>query len=229
MSKKTSHRVKKITARVRAYAKRIVAPEGFTRIEREGYARAAEEWGFTPNGQHDVEGYLSVVLASEDIVLIFRLREETRSDGLNYRTMRHKNPCKVVGYGGTTLFKTQNHGWLSFDRTGVCDSFSSPWRGELPDPATVIEEQIRRVKEHRERTANYISVPVLGYRIAPETRDEYSKKLKAGGTVSFTPAGFGQGHYLTARRKYHYSTRAAKELAEFFGLTELWLETFDCD
>jgi hypothetical protein len=211
-------KTKKITKAMRAFAARIAAPPNWTRAEIEN------RWASDANGWHDSDspGTLSVKLMGPTEGLIFRLemREEwARGEKLGLR----------VSYDGTTLFKTDK-GWRSFDRTGVESSFSSPYGGELENPADVIARELERVEKWRKADAERIDVPTIGYRIAPATRDEYSTRLKKGLSVTFTPSGFGTGKRYTVRKPRHpYASKADPKLAAFFGVPELWLETFDHD
>lgn len=207
---------KKITQAMRRYADRIIAPEGWTREVLEDKCRygAGESPSINP-------GYLCVTLNGPDVCLIFRL-------SMQQVFGRRKKPVSRVSFYGSTLFRTERGNWRSFDRLGVCDSFSSPYDAELPEPAAVIDEQIERVAQWRVEDADRVDVPTLGYRISPSTRTAYTLKLKAGMPVTFTPSGFGQGKILSKRRS-RYADPAPAELARFFDVPALWIETFDHD
>ena len=211
----------KITKAMRTYAAKI-AFDGFERTEVEGFATEHETYTGERGGGFG-EGTLSVVLKSPEVELYFRLNmaEDWKAG--------KKLPASVH-FSGTTRFKTER-GWRSFDRAGVEDSFSNPYGGSLPEPAEVVKEQLERIAKWRAADAERIDVPTIGYRIAPATRDEYAAKLKKGLPITFTPSGFGIGKRYTVKRPRHAwePTKAPTELAAFFGVPELWLETFDHD
>jgi hypothetical protein len=56
-----------------------------------------------------------------------------------------------------------------------------------------------------------------------------STDLKAGKTVSLAPSGFGTGYTISRRRRSRYDQRAKLELEAKFGVTPLYITTFDHD
>lgn len=140
--------------------------------------------------------------------------------------------------GGTTEFKLADGSKRTFDRRGVSDSFywadwdnkSKPTAGMAADLA----DQLADVKKRLEFHQTAITVPELGYKIAPETKTHHLKELKKPrGYVVFTPAGFGTGYRVSRKQgnvRLGYGTRmAGAELVAFYGVGPLLIETMDCD
>jgi len=67
------------------------------------------------------------------------------------------------------------------------------------------------------------------FNVTAEEKAEITKKLKAGKTHTFRPAGFGIGYTLHTRQRSRWDDRAKPELEEFFGVPRIWLESIDCD
>jgi len=211
-SKKTAP--PKITKAMRTFAAKIVAPEGFTREERDDHYSNGQQY----DGWHKMLGTLTVMLKSDDVVITFAIED----------TVDWASKKKALRYNGHTNFKTEK-GWRSFDRLGVEDSFYSPWNSkELPDPATVIAEQLERIVKAKAADAERVDIPGLPYRINEAGRKERSQALKTRGCTTFTPSGFGTGHTVTTK-KTRYGKPLPKATADFFGVQALYVETFDHD
>ena len=211
---------KQITDSMREYAARIVAPKGWKREEVEGKfinSIQREEW--------DTPGMLTVILTSPAIVLIFRLV-------MTLKWSKGKKVGEKVSYNGSTLFK-KGEQWYSFDQRGVSDSFYSPYDGELPDPATVIEEQRQVVIDYLAADATKVDVPSFpgftGFRVTPQEKEQQIKKLNEGKVIVFTPAGFGIGYQFGTKQPRTRAKRVPQELADFYGVPVLWYQTFDHD
>lgn len=131
---------------------------------------------------------------------------------------------------GHTSFDTSK-GRMSFDRTGVEDSFYVDWDDTLEMVNEKISRQLEKVAASRERLTKAVTVPVLGYNLSPERFEQYKATLKAGKTVSMDPSGFGTGHLLSTKpRLARYGVKKADpKINEFFGVGPLWIEEFDHD
>lgn len=133
--------------------------------------------------------------------------------------------------GGTTRFKV-NGNWHTFDRRGVSDSFYwKTWNNKPLDPNALVIEQLEAVAKKREYHLTAVKIPDVGYTIAPNNVDALKAELRSKGIVIFSPSGFGTGYRLLRKQPNHpFGTRRAnKELEQFFGLSPLWLESFDAD
>jgi len=140
-------------------------------------------------------------------------------------------PGQAAG-AGSTSFGTA-HGWRTFDRAGVEDSFYV----EAEDTAAAVDEkvaaQVARVAESRERIARSEAVPGLpgNWLVTPERKAEIRARLAGGGTHQFQPAGFGTGYAVRTRRAPGYAP-LPRETAAFFGLpggVHLYAMPLDCD
>lgn len=127
-------------------------------------------------------------------------------------------------------------GTRTFDRYGVEDSFyiENPpkWANTNKKPVDIVGETNatirdfidRKVPEARARIDSKETVPGLGLLVG----DSQKKALLSKGTLSLTPSGFGTGYtFSTTPRRY--GKPATAEQKKFFGASELWVETFDCD
>lgn len=131
---------------------------------------------------------------------------------------------------GHTDFSTSK-GSRSFDRTGVDDSFHVENADTVRAVELKIAEQLKKVAESRERIGRSETIPGLpgGWSVTPERKAEIAAKLKAPGSHSFTPSGFGIGYAVSPFRR-RYSHALPKETSDFFGIkAALYYETLDCD
>jgi hypothetical protein len=202
----------KIHPDVLAYVERIQAPQGWTREVIE-HKCVDSDWG-----QWAYDGMVSVRLLGS-------------TEGIIFRVTTVRNPVKgedPVCFSGTTLFKVNNM-WTSFDRRGIDDSFYSPFGEPLPDPLVVTKEQIIRIKRWREQDALKENVPGTPYRINPQQRSEYCRRLQQGLPIEFTPSGMGIGKRYHTKRRTPYAKPAPREMATYFGVSALWMTEFDYD
>jgi hypothetical protein len=150
------------------------------------------------------------VMKSDDIELIFR-----------------------SGGPGTCKFKVGDS-WRTFDRIGVDDSFYwKPWDykgAPKVDLKEVYSELFARITKSREFAKSAIKVPEIGHSVSPERLVTMKAELNKKGFVSFYPSGFGTGYNVTKKSTRKYGVkRATKALEDFFGVTPLFVESFDCD
>ena len=143
--------------------------------------------------------------------------------------------------GGHTEFKVDSRGWLTFDRTGVGDSFRHlPYdfekKRKFPSLNDIVKEQLERINKRREYYKTAVKIPGLktGHTVSPEGVPVLKDRLQKCGQVSFMPAGFGTGLTVTKKRPdamtlRYGGARAPQELEEFLGHSPLWITTFDAD
>jgi hypothetical protein len=135
------------------------------------------------------------------------------------------------GGDGTTRFTVKGQ-WRDFDRLGVSSSFY--WSDLFKDKVVSedlkkdIDNQLRMVADKRKFFESAISIPVVGYSVSPEGLENLKKELKSRGFITFTPSGFGTGK-IVATKPQRFGKVAPKELQDFFGISPLFLSTFDCD
>lgn len=133
---------------------------------------------------------------------------------------------------GSTSFDTAQ-GRRTFDRRGVESSFywQKMYKGDTQkyDPNAIIERQMQRVKESRERMATAVAIPQIGFVMQPDDLEKMRAELKRGGSRSFMPSGFGTGYVLTAKRG-RFSKPVGAELEKFLNVGRpVYVETFDAD
>lgn len=133
--------------------------------------------------------------------------------------------------GGHTRF-LRNDAWLCFDRRGIEDSFYHlpMWDGDdMPDVNAIVAEQIERVAEYLKIADTFIQVPDLPFRVTPQRLAELKARLKNNNSITFTPSGFGTGYVLAPRKTDRYDKRATQATEKFFGVSPLFISTFDAD
>jgi len=127
---------------------------------------------------------------------------------------------------GHTSFETKN-GRRTFDRPGCDDSF---YAGEFDDAQKIIQGQLDRIKESRERHERAIRVPGLqSFTCTPEEKEDRAKELREKGRTGFYPAGFGRGYDIHIGRENRWEKKAPRELEDFFGMYNLYIRELDCD
>lgn len=136
------------------------------------------------------------------------------------------------GGSGHTRFLHKG-AWLSFDRTGVEDSFYHVplFKGHgVSDLNVIVAEQIERVKKRLEYFASAVSIPGIPFTVAPDGVEPLKQRLAKTGVVSFHPSGFGTGYRLTKRpTRGGGEQRALAATETFFGVSPLYVSTLDCD
>lgn len=134
------------------------------------------------------------------------------------------------GCGHTSFLHKGN--WLSFDRRGIEDSFYHlpMWDGgDVPDVNVIITEQIERVAEYLKVADTFIQVPDLPFTVTPKRLAELKKQLGSNKSVSFMPSGFGTGYMVAPRKTDRRDKRATQATEDFFGVSPLYISTFDAD
>jgi len=198
----------------RKYLKRLVAA-----AEADGWEVELVDGMMYPSGTCSQPGTQTVVVkkVAEGRQLFFRI---CRGDGMWSGAHR-------VEVSGTTRF-TRDGAWYSFDRTGVDDSFHT---NETEDPATVIRAQDKRINERVEYYRTALGVPGIPYTVSPERKAELVKLLASGKPAMFYPSGFGTGYRLLPKvpNGVGWARRGSDEMAKFFGLDAIWVESIECD
>ena len=214
---------------VAAYAKRIVAPPGFTLKRGKGVARPGYGNPVDSLTISKTASVIWVMVESPTIVIIANLTPD-----IIYRGRRKKTDPTIEISGHTCFLKkdaiTKGSHWSNFDQSGISDSFYETNKEES-DPNTVIEEQIERVKAYLESyySKTWLSVPELGYRVTEEQKEQITKLLKAGNGYVFHPSGMGTAYRIVTRQRFRYDKRGSKALADFFGVPFLFIEHVDWD
>ncbi len=147
-----------------------------------------------------------------------------KSDDIEIRFDQNGCGHTIYSYGGRKY---------TFDRRGIEDSFYHLplWGGdESYDLNLIIAEQLDRVTKSLKIIAKSIDVPGVPFTTTPERLEHMKKQLKSGGQVSFTPQGFGTGYIISYGAKHHSDAkRAPKATEDFFGVSSLYISTFDAD
>lgn len=133
---------------------------------------------------------------------------------------------KGLSFDGTTRFRNADGDWRSFDRRGVEGSFSGKDSEEsLTD---VVNREIERGRKRAEELKQYVDVPGTGFRVHQDSVPKIAAKLKAGGSHTFEPRGFGTAVTISSKR-YADSSPAPKELESMLGVTGLWMSQSERD
>lgn len=190
----------------------IPTPDGFTREEKHDPGKGTA-W--------DPEEY-EVTFTSEDIKI--RMVHSPTPEG--------KDTYVYHIASGHTDFKSA-HGWLTFDRHGIEDSFYVQEDDTVESATQRVMEQVQKCRDSMARHANTVRLPGIRFTClkTQEQIAEITKKLRAGQRVDLAPSGMGQGVTLTTHRprvKYGV-TAAVPELKKLLGVDTLFLESFDHD
>ena len=129
---------------------------------------------------------------------------------------------------GHTSFLHDGH-WLCFDRRGVEDSFYwMDWNDKPEDCNAILAEQLEKITKSIEYTKKSISIPGIPFSTTEEKLKKQKAELQHGKSLRFMPSGFGTS-YVISKRKTYDSKPATKETEKFFGVGNLYIETFDAD
>jgi hypothetical protein len=140
-------------------------------------------------------------------------------------------------FSGSMHFKCED-GWRTTARRGIEQSFygtidkreAEDWMQYYSSVVDIIKEQEEVAKAKRKQIASMITVPGIGFLITPERKKADTKKLQAGGSISFHPAGMGTGIELRVRRsRGRHSIPAPASTARFYDVPSLWKTEWDCD
>lgn len=102
--------------------------------------------------------------------------------------------------------------------------------------ADVIEQTNQKIKtfievkipEARERLDHSENVPGIPFMVTAERKAEVISRIQSGQAYTFMPSGFGTGYTLSGHQDA-YSKRADKETERFFGVSPIYVNTFDAD
>jgi len=196
-------------------ARKVKTPAGFTRDE--GWGTMAD-FGSNVYASAKKESYF-VDLLSEDVRIIINFTQ-VQDDGLSAE--------------GHTNFKAPDGSWFSFSRRGIDSSFHlGKWGEPVKKVNQVISEQIKKAKSRISDYKNPVKVVVdgSGFTLTQKRLRHLQDLFKRQGGFTLTPAGFGIGYRITARKpRGRYGVgQAPRELAELFGVSRLYFERFDHD
>ena len=187
----------------------LTIPQGFTK--EEDLEWPDKIWMSGPS--------LTLRSSEEEIEFIFRFSEFEN----------------ILSITGTTRFKSAGV-WYSFDRIGVDSSFYLAEDGDWEEPFEkvneVLKKQFERIAQSRERLERSKPVPGIGFMLTPERIEKISRTLKAGGTETLMPSGFGTGYQLIGKkvRAGQWGPQiASKALKDFFKVPVLYVQSFDAD
>lgn len=213
--------------------------EGFSLEGPKPVSREETNWEVEPEERwvaiSDTEYEYTVKAGDGSVEIKFDVELKNGNDKTYRRRLRAKAQGRKLvrepvllrfEFSGHTAFECEK-GRFSFDRYGVSDSF---YGDSTEAPGEVLAREIERCRVAAERKRGQEPVPVLGFYVTPEKRQEIAQKLRAGKSHTFTPSGFGTGYRLYAgppRRSWDH--RGDSKIAAFFGLDSVSYETMDCD
>jgi len=201
-----------------ALAELIPCPEGFEKeILMDTWMGDFMDTGY---GNHDHTGQCAVILTGDAHRLIINLSPVTRLNP-------YECDAISVGASGHTNFKATKEGkesWYTLSRRGHNDSF---YCGDNTDWNELIEQEMERAQESRERLEGMITVPGLKWSINPADKEKIADRIRSGGH-SFVPAAMGTGLLLTTQRQ-RWGGRAPKETEDYFGISPIYTASLDCD
>lgn len=163
--------------------------------------------------------------------------------GANEHTYRHctlKSATVEIKFddngSGHTRFKT-GESWLTFDRTGVEDSFyhRALFKGDRCDDLNaIVKEQLERVQKRLDYYKSAISLPGIPFTVAPGGIDQLKVELGRRGFITFIPSGFGTGYNVSRKAgrdgmSGRPAPRATAELEKLLGHSPLYVSKFDAD
>lgn len=218
---------------IEAFLPTIPTPPGFAREEGLGYMDdGGEVWGkggkaiFTAD-----QAWVKLVSNDIKITINVAFSEEAVYPKITY-------PAGIT-ISGHTNFKTST-GWKTFSRRGIDDSFNfdhfHQGKGEL-DINSLVAEQIKKSQARIADYADRITIPGLqgGFTIDPKNVPEITAKLQAGKTHDFMPGGMGTGYTISTKPLhpktggFDPSPQGPKELANFFGVPQIFVTSIDAD
>ena len=120
-------------------------------------------------------------------------------------------------------------GSYSIGRHGIDYGISERFTNNKPTEE-IIKDWESEVREKQDRISRSISVPVGGgsWKVTPENITSIKERLKSGKTQTFAPHGMGIGYILSAKPS-RFSNRASKQTEEIFGISPLYVESYDHD
>lgn len=186
---------------------------------------------------HDIDGFTIVVTDTPTDKSV-----KQKSDDIEVEvTLMADGHAYVSGH---TRFKIASGKWLTFDRSGIEDSFyptkyvakseSNGYEGSVvvmtpSELHALVLEQIVKAKAFIERHKTMIDVPGLPFRLTPDRLAEHKQALKAGKHVTLLPGGMGTGYDLSTKKTSRYSRVAKPETARFFEVQTLYMDMIDHD
>jgi hypothetical protein len=151
---------------------------------------------------------------------------------------RHDDIVEVDGHLAKVTEVTGRERWpITVSHDGTVEAFTkrrfASHGGRYASAGAQTNESIRevieeRIPEARARIDRSESIPGIPFMVTPESKAQITAKLKKGEQHSFMPSGFGTGYVLHARRSPG-AKAATKKTCDFFGVSPLWVSTFDAD
>lgn len=133
-------------------------------------------------------------------------------------------------YYGEVYYKVPGKdGHYSLGQRGFDSGISGSWSSD-ENVNDLIREKINKVKEKQNKISRSVDVPVAGgvWNVVPERIEEMKNQLKAGKSITFAPHGMGTGYHVSTKPA-RYSQKASKDTEEVFGISPLYVESYDHD
>jgi hypothetical protein len=200
--------------------------------------------GFTQSAPRIEGENMFVAWEAEDMRINFYLGGVDDYDAFRAKYRSHrayqkawragKRPPRTISASGDVSFDTV-HGRLTFSRHGIEDSFywtkrSGVWcDAEGKSLQDVLLAQIQRAREAQTRHAgiSYQVCPRVGTLLTPDQIEKMKQTLLSGKNVLLTPSGMGIGWQV--QRGFRRGRQPCLDLEKFFGVTNLYCESFDYD
>jgi hypothetical protein len=125
-------------------------------------------------------------------------------------------------------------GWRGWVRHGI--DCASVWLGahrpesnSYSDVADLLRGERARVERALQAAATARQVPGYPFSRQPAWFAEAAEKLRAGGSVTLTPSGFGVGYRFTTHRYSRFDSRAPQAFEQALGVSPIYAQSLDCD
>lgn len=153
------------------------------------------------------------------------------NDGTMEFVVTPGRPGQELRFSGEIYYKIPERGnsVYTVGRRGIDSGIYEDFTNSKPSK-DIIQDWANEVIAKQEKISQSISVPVGGgtWHITPENIEAIAKRLRAGETQSFAPHGMGTGYVLSTKRG-RFSNRASNATEEAFGISPLFVESYDHD
>jgi hypothetical protein len=222
---------RKLTPSALAAALVAETPDGWVATTGQGYHDGFEAFTGWPGQEKDPATLHPHVTFARDGVCI-ALNVKPLPTGKYDRKWAEEQSFAGCTVEGHTTFDGR-----TFTRRGIdvssCDLVADEkhrYEHDYDDVAALLAGEYDRCAKARARQATAVPVPGLPFTVQPDWFAAAAATLKAGKSVSLTPAGFGTGYTLRPGvPRSRWTKRADPALEAKLGVGAITVETFDHD